>query len=205
MKRFETEIEIDKYLQDHPVEKAKSRNCKPYVYDSSVLLIVGTITPGDEEKNPYYYTSKNNRIYGYIDEALCHAEEQSLKSLKQNAIKNIDVIKGVLKKDKIGFLDVIKYAARKKGSPYDKDISGCVLDCDAFKDLKNVKTVICNSRLAYDCFLEIAKDNKWTVDDITNKEMTEIEKDGKRITVLYLSQRRATKERWVREIRKAAN
>ena len=147
-------------------EDVESFNQETTLDDDTKLLIVGTLTP-PEGKDKYFYSSEDNKIYGYIDEALSLCNDYSLKNLRDSFYhdgSNKDAIKeeimNHLKENNIAFLDVIKYAKRKKDSPGDKDIIVAELDYGAFKDLKNVKTIIVNSRAAENAFDKIIEKNK---------------------------------------------
>ena len=166
-------------------------NNKRTTYDSSStrLLIVGTLTPPNAD---YFYCSKFNRIYGYIDEATKNKESfKSLKVLKKELNESlskktkqilIKEIRDVLSKYGIAFLDVMEKAIRKKVSPYDADISIYVLAENDFKMAKSKQslTIIANSRLASDCLKKMG-----IVDHV------------------FLSQRFGKKEEWVSTIDEA--
>lgn len=163
------------------VESCNKNNC---VTNDTKLIIVGTITP--PEGAGYFYTAPRNKIYGYIDQAL---KTTSLKDKKKELLKMpkseeiIESIKTELKKNNIAFLDIIKYAIRKKDSPYDADIKYYTLDVESFKNIKNAK-FICNSIFARDSFIEICKQLNINPNFV------------------YLSQRMDTKKLWLETINK---
>lgn len=170
--------EFDKLVVEKNYERVQSMNGKyNLLTDKTKLLIVGTITPpgGDD----FYYTSRYNRIFGYIDQAFGTQLREKKIMLKRNE-NNPDEKKKIINEiveelDKVGiaFIDVVKEAIRKKESSLDTDIKYVVLDYEAFNDLKNVKHIICNSKDALECF-----------DHITNGP-------------IFLSQRRDTRETWI--------
>lgn len=157
------------------------------------LVIVGTITPPD---TPYFYCSKYNRIYGYIDAAMGveEGDKQSLKSLKKKISEDkeatIKEIKRILQeKYSIAFLDVMEAVTRrKKDSPYDKDIDSYVLASEKFDEIPDSATIIVNSKLAKDCLYEINE----SLGGIINKEK-----------IKPLSQRCDKKVDWVNAIKHA--
>lgn len=187
-------------------EIAESFNRETTLDDNTKLLIVGTLTP-PKGKGKYFYSTRKT-IYECIDKALNN--DNKLIILK-NKFKNyndsnsnkdeVDLnneivrnkIKEHLQQNKIAFLDVVKYAVRNKRSSDDKDIMVAELDYDAFKDLKNVKTVIVNSEAAKDAFDKIIQKNK-----SEGKEYRYSEK-------IYLSQIRRgfNEEEWVNTIKEA--
>lgn len=189
VKREVTENEINNKEIPNGYEKVNSINVLDPKDNLNVkLLIVGTITPPDGEG--YYYTSKGNRIYGYIDEALgkTKLKANKLKLRDTQDVKQkeayIAEIKDDLNKVGIAFIDVAKTVIRKKDSSADDDIKYIVLDYEVFKCIKHVDNIICNSNDALECF------NK-----ITNNKYSPIP----------LSQRRGKKTEWLDAIRKYAN
>lgn len=170
-------------------EKVNSINVFDPKEDLNIkLLIVGTITPPDGAG--YYYTSKGNRIYGYIDEALGKTELKANKLKLRDAQDAkqkeacISAIKDDLSKVGIAFIDIAKTVIRKKNSSADEDIKNIVLDYDAFRCIKHVDNIICNSNDALECF-----------NRITNNKYNPIP----------LSQRRGKKTEWLDAIRKYTN
>lgn len=149
------------HLPDRKIneEYATSFNSKNCVTQETELIIVGTITP--PEGKGYFYTAPRNKIYGYIDEV----RGTNLKALKvglnSGATKVDDIVK-TLKEQRIAFLDVMHSVVRKQESCADDDISAFCLDFDTFQAVftqgNNIKKVICNSRLAEDCYKEIKKE-----------------------------------------------
>lgn len=183
-------IDIDYYDQikgDFPdCNLDQSHNKHNCVCSETKLIIVGTITPPG---NQYFYCSKRNRIYGYIDDAkftclkLFKNEIYDSKRDKQDIV--FDIIKE-LKKNNIAFLDVMKYVIRKDAaSPYDNDILYYCLDFDTFDNIPQKAMIICNSKLAFDGYLKIEKQKA-----LVNKK-------------IILSQRFAKKSEWVRAIQDA--
>ena len=190
-------------------EIAESFNRETTLDDNTKLLIVGTLTPPDG-KGKYFYSTRNS-VYGLIDEALETPNNNNgikLVNLKKrfnsdesNNQKVREEIKKHLKKNKIAFLDVVKYAVRNKHSSDDKDIMIAELDYDVFKDLENVKKIIVNSRAAEDALKKIFNKN-FGDPEIYNEK------------VIYLSQNRRglsrerwaeLKEKWLEEIRNTLN
>lgn len=164
------------------VESCNNNNC---VTKNTKLIIVGTLTP--PEGAGYFYTAPRNKIYGYIDQAL---GDTNLKEKKKQLLQNpnnekiIEDIKQQLIKKQIAFLDIIKYAVRKKGSYLDTDIKYCTLDTNVFK--KNINTVfLCNSKDSLIGFNKISE-------QLNIKPKT-----------MYLSQRLATKQEWLNAIRQS--
>ena len=149
-------------------EIAESFNRETTLDDNTKLLIVGTLTPPDG-KGKYFYSTRNS-VYGLIDEALETPNNNNgikLVNLKKrfnsdesNNQKVREEIKKHLKKNKIAFLDVVKYAVRNKHSSDDKDIMIAELDYDVFKDLKNVQNIIVNSEDAARAFCDIKTKNE---------------------------------------------
>jgi len=149
------------------------------------LLIVGTITPPGAG---YFYCSKYNRIFGYLDERF----GTDLKSKKLEVAdpgtreKGIDDIKRILRDKNIAFLDVMKEAIRKNKSPSDKDILYYTLDYGSFeKKIGEGTIIIVNSRLAEEGFVNIAQSLK-----LENKAE-------------YVPQRGGTKKLWVQTLEEA--
>ena len=185
---------VDKF-EDY--EDAESFNSETTLDDDTKLLIVGTLTPPDG-KGKYFYSTTPNYIYGLIDEALevpnNNNDGVKLEELKRefncdksNNKKIREEIKKYLKKNKIAFLDVIKYAKRNKHSPDDRKIIVAELDYGAFEDLINVKRIIANS-----------KDAKKYLEKILDKVPNGSIYKNK---IIYLSQtsRRFTSEGWEKE------
>ena len=165
-------------------EKVNSFNGVTCISPNTEIIIVGTITPSGG--NGYFYTAPYNRIYGYIDAARgANLKEKKEKLRKATNAKErqqiIDEIKTELKNQKVAFLDVIGEAIRLKGSYADSDIKCYTLDYSAFSTIpQNVKKVICNSRLAKNCYD--------TINKILNLP-----------NAIYLSQRPkyGSKDRWI--------
>lgn len=176
--------EFDELEVEENYEKVESMNGKyNLLIDNTKLLIVGTITPPNGAG--FYYTSKYNRIFGYIDQALgTHLREKKIMLRNDNIPdEKKEIINEIVEElDKVGiaFIDVVKEAIRKKDSPLDTDIKHLVLDYEAFSDLKNVKHIICNSKDALECFNHITC-NKYRP--------------------ILLSQRRARKEIWLNALK----
>ena len=170
-------------------EFVESCNYNHCVTPQTKLVIVGTITP--PAGAGYFYSAPRNKIYGYLDECFF---DTNLKELKkklhadpENRKEIIDEIKNQLVSKKVAFLDVIKYAIRKKDSPADNDIKFCSLDENVFKINPNA-IYICNSRLAENCFKEICETLK-----INPKQC------------IYLSQRSSLKKDWLKTITEILN
>ena len=168
-------------------EKVNSFNGINCILPNTEIIIVGTITPSGG--NGYFYTAPRNRIYGYIDAArgtkLKEKKEalQKTTNTKQRQL-NIDDIKTELNNQKIAFLDVIGEAIRLKGSYADKDIKYYTLDYSAFSKIpQSVIKVICNSKLAQNCYNKIRT-------KITNLP-----------AAIYISQRNGKKDCWVNELK----
>ena len=168
-------------------EKVNSFNGINCILPNTEIIIVGTITPSGG--NGYFYTAPRNRIYGYIDAArgtkLKEKKEalQKTTDTKQRQL-NIDDIKTELNNQKIAFLDVIGEAIRLKGSYADKDIKYYTLDYSAFSKIpQSVIKVICNSKLAQNCYNKIRT-------KITNLP-----------AAIYISQRNGKKDCWVNELK----
>ena len=149
--------EIDNSLEF--VESFNKYNC---VTPKTKLIIVGTLTP--PKGAGYFYTAPRNRIYGYMDEYF-GTQENGLRKLKrqlrdknitdEERMKIVNRIKDFLTEHDVAFLDVIKYAIRKKGSHLDSDIKYYCLETAYFDENPKAK-IICNSKLAKDCFLKIS-------------------------------------------------
>lgn len=173
--------EFDKLVVEKNYERVQSMNGKfNLLTDKTKLLIVGTITPPGG--NDFYYTSTHNKIFGYIDQALgTHLREKKIMLRNDNIPdEKKEIINEIVEElDKVGiaFIDVVKEAIRKKDSPLDTDIKHVVLDYEAFKDLKNVEHIICNSKDALECF-----------NHITNGP-------------ILLSQRRTRKKIWLNKLK----
>lgn len=152
------------------------------VNENTKLIIVGTITPPNG--NGYYYTSKYNRIYGYIDEALGTELKEMKKRLIEGDKSAIDSIKNCIADKGIAFIDVIESAIRVKSSSKDEDIKCCTLDYKSFEFLQEGTnyTIICNSKDAQECFQKICDHH------------------GICIEPRLLSQRWATKGSWIQAI-----
>lgn len=181
VKREVTENEINNKKIPNGYEKVNSINVLDPKQNFNVkLLIVGTITPPDGAG--YYYTSKINRIYGYLDEAsnktTLKAAKEQLRSSRTDEEKNdaITEIKKQLNSIGVAFIDIAKTVIRKNNSSSDDDIKHIVLDYDAFKGIENINNIICNSNDALECFNKITE-NKYKP--------------------IMLSQRRDTKIKWI--------
>lgn len=164
-----------------------SQNC---MTEDTEIIIVGTITPTEGMRNGYFYTSPRNRIYGYIDAARgteLVEKKRKLTNIRLSRLQKeqiIETIKNELQEQKIAFLDVIESAIRLKDSYSDRDIKCYTLDYSAFSNIsKHVKKVICNSRLAEECYNVIR----------TEKDLP---------AAIYLSQRDGTKESWINELKR---
>lgn len=182
------EKEYESVVVENGFEKKSSMNKHKLINDKTKLLIVGTITPPDG--TGFFYTSKHNRLYGYIDDSL----NTSLKN-KKNKLREcnsdgeraniVEQMKKELNEVGISFIDVAKYVIRKEGSSNDSDIKYIVFDYHSFDNISKVQHVICNSKDAKECFNAIT-DNRYESD--------------------YLPQRcgRGTigkKEEWIRKLR----
>lgn len=138
-------------------EYATCFNAANCVTSTTEIIIVGTITPPKGQGNGYFYTAPRNKIYGFIDEV----RKTNLKELKLGlgSSTNVQDIITVLQSQKIAFLDVMHSVVRKQDSSADDDIRAFCLDISTFKFIfenkNNVKKVICNSRLAVDCYKKI--------------------------------------------------
>ena len=138
-------------------EQVTSFNSQNCMTEDTEIIIVGTITPTEGMKNGYY-TASRNRIYGYIDAARGTSLVKKKTDLMQESLSEkrkqiISEVKNELKEQKIAFLDVMGSAIRCKGSHADSDIKCYTLDYPVFSTVpKNVKKVICNSRLAENCY-----------------------------------------------------
>ena len=169
------------------VESINKENC---LTEKTKLLIIGTLTP--PKGQGYFYTSPNNKIYGYIDETL----GTNLKELKSKLNGNkpetvVKEIKSTLQSQGIAFLDVIKFAIRDKTSCLDSDIIQFSLDFDSFKKITNCKniTIVCNSRNSERYYKII---------------QNELSKEGMLLPEhIFCSQRSGTKEKWKEIIRKS--
>ena len=159
-------------------EEVTSFNSQNCMTEDTEIIIVGTITPTEGMRNGYFYTSPRNRIYGYIDAA------RGTELVEKKKEQIIETIKNELQEQKIAFLDVIESAIRLKDSYSDRDIKCYTLDYSAFSNIsKHVKKVICNSRLAEECYNVIR----------TEKDLP---------AAIYLSQRDGTKESWINELKR---
>lgn len=177
---------------------AQSYNKHTTLSENTKLVIVGTLTPPN---TAYFYCSFYNRIYGYIDEALerlNRSGEHILKELKRGLSKvdnkhakidllpqkeidkRVELIKQILSKNGIAFLDVMDKAIRKKISSYDDDIVYYTLAINDFHNINPTATIIANSKLANECAVKIGVKN-----------------------LVYLSQRFDKKDKWVETIIKA--
>lgn len=171
-------------------EEVTSLNSQNCLMDDTEIIIVGTITPTEGMRNGYFYTSPRNRIYGYIDAARgteLVEKKRKLTDIRLSRLQKeqiISEVKNELKEQKIAFLDVMGSAIRCKGSHADSDIKCYTLDYSVFSTVpKNVKKVICNSRLAENCYNTIRT-------KILNLPVA-----------TYLSQRSGTKESWIKELK----
>ena len=168
-------------------EYATCFNAANCVTPETEIIIVGTITPPKGTGNGYFYTAPRNKIYGYIDEV----RRTNLKELKLGLGSSATVqdIITVLQYQKIAFLDVMRSVVRKQGSPADADIRAFCLDVDTFKSIfkskNNIQKVICNSRLAVECYKKI-------------QEMVPVLPD-----CLYIPQRSRVphKQKWLAELK----
>ena len=171
---------------------AENFNKESCVDANTEILIVGTITPPDGVKNGYFYSARRNKIYGYIDDARRSNKDEKLKELKNGLPLNVSEIKRILKEEKIAFLDVMKEVVRPDSS-LDDDIEEFTLDIEKFQEVfsqyKNIKKVICNSRLAQSCYKEIKNKLKGFL-NLPNE--------------VYCAQRgrgdNAKKEHWIKEL-----
>ena len=176
--------EFDKLVVEKNCKKVQSKNGKfNLLTDKTKLLIVGTITPPGGDN--FYYTSRYNRIFRYIDQALgTQLKEKKIMLINENnSDEKKKIINEIVKElDEVGiaFIDVAKEVIRKEESSLDRDIKYVVLDYEAFSDLKNVKHIICNSKDALECFNHITC-NKYRP--------------------ILLSQRRARKEIWLNALK----
>lgn len=150
-----TEKEYESVVVENGFEKMSSMNKHTLINDKTRLLIVGTITPPDG--TGFFYTSKHNKLYGYIDDSLNTNLKKKKKELREcnsddDRADIVEQIKKELNQVGISFIDVAKYVIRKEGSSKDTDIKHIVLDYEAFKNISKIKHVICNSRDAKECF-----------------------------------------------------
>lgn len=171
-------------------EEVTSFNSQNCMTEDTEIIIVGTITPTEGMKNGYFYTAPRNRIYGYIDAARGTELVEKKRKLTDIGLSRlqkeqiIETIKNELQEQKIAFLDVIESAIRLKDSYSDSDIRCYTLDYPVFSTVpKNVKKVICNSRLAENCYNTIRT-------KILNLPVA-----------TYLSQRSGIKESWIKELK----
>jgi len=185
MTKIISDSEIKQKVIEEKLEFVESCNYNHCVTNETKLIIVGTITP--PAGAGYFYSSPKNKIYGYLDESFLDTNLKQLKaklhSFPEKRNETISQIKQQLLNKKVAFLDVIKYAIRKKGSSADNDIKYCTLDEEVFKINPNA-TYICNSRLAEQCFNEIYQ--KLQID---------------RSKYIYLSQRSGKKVDWLNTIK----
>lgn len=176
-----------KNIDQTDYEKVNSFNRINCILPGTEIIIVGTITPSGG--NGYFYTAPRNRIYGYVDAARGTKLKDKKEALQRTTNEKqrqliIDDIKGELNNQKIAFLDVIDEAIRLQGSYADSDIKHYTLDYAAFLNIpQSVKKVICNSKLAEDCYNLIRT-------DIINLP-----------GAIYLSQRTGKKLCWVNELK----
>lgn len=124
-------------------------NRETTINGNTKLVIVGTITPPDV---PYFYCSKSNRIYGYLDNAFFG--KTRFKQIKESINEETDdsqkdailsKLKSELTKHRISFLDVFLKVAQKEGkqkSCRDSDFENTVLDHDAFTKISKDMVVI---------------------------------------------------------------
>ena len=170
-------------------EQVTSFNSQNCMTEDTEIIIVGTITPTEGMKNGYFYTASRNRIYGYIDAARGTSLVKKKTDLMQESLSEkrkqiISEVKNELKEQKIAFLDVMGSAIRCKGSHADSDIKCYTLDYPVFSTVpKNVKKVICNSKLAEYCY------------NIIRTKILNLP------VATYLSQRNGTKESWIKELK----
>ena len=155
LKKEITEKEYESTIVEEGFEKKSSMNRHKLINKNTKLLIVGTITPPDGVS--FYYTSKYNKIYGYIDEALGTNLKDKKKKLREcnSDDERADIVKQMKKElNQVGiaFIDVAKCVIRKKDSSYDDDIKHIVLDYKSFNILSESQHVICNSKDAKECF-----------------------------------------------------
>lgn len=151
----------------------ESNNESNIVGKDTEVLIVGTLTPRDY---PWFYTSPDNPMYKYID----NARHTNLEQLKQE--EKYDSIKKELIKQKIAFLDVYKEAIMREGfedSSLDRNIESATLDVksflDAFKKIENVDKlkIIVNSRQAerhFEMLINRIDFDEKTKENIENKK-----------------------------------
>lgn len=171
-------------------EEVTSFNSQNCMTEDTEIIIVGTITPTEGMRNGYFYTSPRNRIYGYIDAARGTELVEKKRKLTDIGLSRlqkeqiIETIKNELQEQKIAFLDVIESAIRLKDSYSDSDIKCYTLDYPVFSTVpKNVKKVICNSKLAEYCY------------NIIRTKILNLP------VATYLSQRNGTKESWIKELK----
>lgn len=188
LKKEITEKEYESVVVENGFEKKPSMNKHKLINDKTKLLIVGTITPPDGAG--FFYTSKHNKLYGYIDDSLNTNLKNKKNKLRECDSDNerADIVKQMKKElNQVGisFVDVAKYVIRKEGSSNDSDIKYIVLDYQSFDNISKVQHVICNSKDAKECF-----------DAITNN----------RYKSEYLPQRcgkgtSGRKEEWIRKLK----
>lgn len=148
---------------------AESHNFAHCLCNGTKLVIIGTITPKDFD---YFYCAPRNKIFGYIDEAI----GTNLKVLKNdlnssnNAAAKAKIkndIKNILIKNKIAFIDVMKYVIRNKNKTQSHDdtaIEYYSVDDATLSKIKDSSTIICNNRLSQNI---VAKKFNVKKDDIT--------------------------------------
>lgn len=119
-------------------------NSETAINKETKLIIVGSITPPKGEN--YYYTSKENNLYKFIDKYLNKDIFEKNKTNKEELIKE-------LKAHHIGFIDVFSKVIRVKDSASDNDILLGTLDYSSFKErleLPSDVLIVPNTKLAAD-------------------------------------------------------
>lgn len=122
------------------------------------IIIVGTFTPKEGRDNGFFYSSKKNKMFDYINNA------RNINLLKPKG-KNAKVIANnisLLQQENIMFLDVVEYNYdSQNSSAKDDDINFNSLDYNAFVNYLNKDILfICNSHNAYQSFEKIIEEYK---------------------------------------------
>ena len=153
-KRLNNTIDIptsSDYIHVHSFNSESIEELKKEDLKTPYIVIVGTLTPPDGRlingKEGYFYCSKENNMYGFINKELEDTKEmfRNIDSSYKNDIKEL------LRKRGIVLMDVIDEAWALKDSSDDDDIEKYVLDVNRFSqiDYSKVKRIIANSINAY--------------------------------------------------------